>query len=115
MERIPDLQDRMSRLEDAVSGRLDRIESLIREEMRDLQAGQLTDIKGAIDRVERDLKGEHIRLADDQRRLWDRVTDLERRTNEHRGESRGGSRVINMLVGFLASLVGAALALVAKH
>lgn len=76
------LDGRVKQLETLVPDALDRIENLIRDEIKDLKTEQLADIKKSIDRIEVDLNNKHARLADDQRRLWDRLTDVERRENE---------------------------------
>jgi chromosome segregation ATPase len=103
------LQERVNRLEEAITDGLSRIEVLIRQEIKDLKSEQLADIKQTIDRVERDLKGDHNRLADDQRRLWDRVTSLERRENERRGGFRALHAVWLSVSGVLGGLIGFAI------
>lgn len=104
-EGAPGLKERVDRLEGAFTDGLDRIETLIRQEIKDLKSEQLADIKQTIDRVERDLKDDHRRLADDQRRLWDRLTALERRENERTGGFRTMHAAWMSISGILGGLI----------
>jgi chromosome segregation ATPase len=97
------VESRVTKLEDSLNNGLDEIKTLIRQEIQDLKSEQLNDIKGTIDRVERDLKAEHGRLAGDQQRLWDRVSNLERRDNER----QGSKRTIGDISHFISAAIGA--------
>jgi hypothetical protein len=108
-ERIPALEVRLGVVEDALSHGLKRIEDLIRREISDLKAEQLKDIKASIDRVEKDLKGEHQRLADDQRRLWDAVRALELSSGKLHGGSIVLRSVAHSVTGIVAGAIGALL------
>jgi predicted nucleic acid-binding Zn-ribbon protein len=101
------LEGRVTHLETALTQSLARIEGLIRQEIQDLKTEQLSDIKKTIERVERDLKTEFSRLATDQGRLWDRITDLEKRDNLRTGSSRAIDRMWN----FFSALLGGAIAI----
>ena len=105
-EGVPELKVRVDRLENSITAGLDRIENLIRQEIKDLKLEQLADIKQTIDRVEKDLKGDHQRLADDQRRLWDRLTSLERRENERSGGDRRLHGAWISVSGLLGGAIG---------
>lgn len=86
------LDERVNRLEEAIAAGLNRIESLLRQQIQDLKTEQL-----------RDMKDELRRLADDQRRLWDAVRDLEKVRNLN----AGGIRVINSIWNLISAGIGA--------
>lgn len=104
-DRFPALEERVSRIENSVDEGLARIESLIRQQIQDLKTEQLKDIKSTIDRVERDLKNDHTRLADDQRRLWDRLNDLERKDNRRAGEQGTWRVITHTLTGLMSGAI----------
>jgi Rad3-related DNA helicase len=116
-ERIPALERRVARVEDAVDRMPDRVASgftevkdFIRQEIQDLKADHLSSIRATIERVERDLKGEHGRLADDLRRAWDAIRKLEDDRNREAGSRRAtssiGHTVTALLSGSGGGLVG---------
>ena len=109
-ERIPVLEERVARLEHGVTAGLERIENIIRQEIQDLKSDQLKDIKASIDRVERDLKGDHQRLADDQRRLWEAVRTLEKSNNERIGGTKTASAVAHLTSGTVGGTIAAIVA-----
>jgi hypothetical protein len=108
------LETRVTALEGAVNKGLDEIKELIHDEIQELKNEQLKEIKASIDRVERDVREENKRLADDQRRLWDAVRALEADRNANAGAAvtkRSYSHVITGLlsgggVAFIAWLLG---------
>lgn len=101
--RIDAIEERVRRVENAMEAGLDEIKDLIRQEIRDLKSEQLADLKATIGRIETDLKGEHGRLADDQRRLWDAVRVLEKGAVA----STASRRAISSLAHGVTSLFGA--------
>ncbi len=76
------LDGRVTRLEEAISNGLARIEDLLRTSITDLKGEQI-----------KDLKDSYTRLADDQRRIWDAIRELEK----HRDTTAGGQRVWNSI------------------
>ena len=103
------LDNRLTKLENDIPSALQRIEDLIRREIQDLKVEQIRDIKSDITRVERDLKEEAKRLADDQRRLWEATRALEGRENQRTGGGKAlGSigHVLSAGIGGLIALVG---------
>ncbi len=112
-ERIPALERRVAKVEDAVERMPDRVaagfaevKDFIRQEIQDLKADHLNGIRATIDRVERDLKGEHARLADDQRRMWDAIRKLEDDRNREVGSRRATSSIGHMLTALLSGSSG---------
>src|SRR5579863_6803810 len=103
------IDTRVSRLESSLTEGLKEIKDLIVREIQDLKNDQLKDIKGTIDRVEKDLKNDHARLADDQRRLWDRVQAIELRENQNigAGKLRGSIwHIGSMMLGATITAIG---------
>jgi len=95
------LEVRVGKLENALTEGLKDIKQLIVDEIRDLKSEQLADIRGTVDRVEKTLKEELTRLADDQRRLWD---DVQKRAN--RTELDGISARVSATETRLSTLEG---------
>src|SRR4029077_8242830 len=81
-EPIDLLEGRVDSLEKAITDGLSRIETLLRQQIQDLKSEQL-----------KDLKDNYLRIADDQRRLWDAVRALEMA----RSRSDGGGRVMDRI------------------
>jgi hypothetical protein len=88
------LEARMTRLEDSMNAGFARIESMMRKEIDDLKTEQI-----------KDLRESNTRLADDQRRLWDRVTEFERRENVRIGTNRTLGAIGHFLSAGLGGLV----------
>lgn len=106
------LAERITSLEGDFRESLRQLQDLILREIKDLKNEQLADMKAAMARIERDLKDEHTRLADDQRRLWERLNDLERRENQRIGaaKSRGSAwHIFSAMIGGLITVTGTAI------
>jgi Flp pilus assembly protein TadB len=99
MAEIAALDNRVTRLENQISDGFERIENLLRQEISDLKKEQIDDLKKA-----------NERLADDQRRMWDRLVDMERRENRRAGDHSGSHRVIGAIWAFLCAAAGGAIA-----
>jgi hypothetical protein len=76
------LERRVNSLEQAITDGLTRIETLLRQQIQDIKGEQL-----------KDLKDNYQRLADDQRRSWDAIRELEKA----RSQTAGGARVIDRI------------------
>lgn len=96
MTEVAALEARVTRLEDQISTGFDRIEMLLRQEISDLKKEQIDDLKKA-----------NERLADDQRRMWDRVVDMERRENRRVGDHSGERRAWSAVGHFMSAAAGA--------
>lgn len=92
MSEVDALESRVSRLESQITDGFQRIESLLRAEISDLKTEQINDLREA-----------NKRLGDDQRRLWERVNDVERRENIR----MGGDRKLGSISHFLSAAIGA--------
>lgn len=101
-DRIAGLETRIERIEDAVTAGLDGVKDFIKQEIQELKTEQLHDIKSSIDRVERDSKAAHDRLADDQRRAWDAIRALE----ADRFRRQGGAGAMKALWTSLTAVIG---------
>lgn len=99
MTEVAALDHRVTRLEGDIKAGFERLENLLRQEIADLKSEQITELRKANDR-----------LADDQRRLWERLVDMERRENRRAGESGGSGRVLSALGHFLSATVGGLIA-----
>lgn len=113
-DRVPSLERRVTKVESAVEAMPDRIAKAIaevkdffHEELQELKADHLTGIRQTIERVERDLKGENARLADDQRRMWDAVRKLEDDRNRQVGVRGATSTLRQTLIGLSSGGIGA--------
>ncbi len=82
---------------DHIEGMIERVEALIKQEISDLKTEQIKDLREA-----------NTRLADDQRRLWDRVVELERREVERAGERGGQHKIISAIWAFFIAAAGGA-------
>jgi ferric-dicitrate binding protein FerR (iron transport regulator) len=98
MSEVHALENRVTRLEDQITDGFLRIENLLRQEINDLKDEQLSD-----------LRKQNERLSDDQRRLWDRLTEIERRENRRAGETGHANRILGGLGHFLTALTAAGL------
>jgi hypothetical protein len=107
MTMPPAIEGRVSRLEQTVTDGLSEIKELIVREIQELKNEQLGDIKKSIDRVEKDLKGEHTRLADDQRRLWDQVNGLLYRENQRIGAGNLKNNILHVCSVLVGGLITA--------
>jgi hypothetical protein len=96
MTEVALLDARVTRLEDQITDGFGRIEALLRQEINDIKTEQITDLRKA-----------NERLADEQRRLWDRVVEMERRENHRVGDQNGQHRVLGGIGHFLSAGVGA--------
>lgn len=99
MTEVAALDARVTRLEGQITDGFDRIEGLLRQEINDLKAEQISELRKANDR-----------LADDQRRLWDRLIDVERREHGRDETSSGQSRILGGVGHFLSAIAGGAIA-----
>jgi hypothetical protein len=88
------LERRVNSLEQAITDGLTRIETLLRQQIQDIKSEQL-----------KDLKDNYQRLADDQRRAWDAIRELEK----SRSQTAGGVRVMDRLWMVLGAPVAAAI------
>lgn len=95
MSEVAALEARVDRLETQIGTGFDRIESLLRQEINDLKAEQINELREA-----------NKRLADDQRRLWDRVVDMERRENRREGDHKGQYRILASMGTLVAAIIG---------
>jgi hypothetical protein len=95
MTEVAALDARVTRMEIQISSGFDRIEELLRQEINDLKTDQISDLRKI-----------NERLADDQRRLWDRLVEMERRENRRAGDHSGQSRVLGGIGHFLSAAAG---------
>ena len=91
MNDVTALEGRVTRLENAVTDGFSRIEVLLRQEISDLKAEQITELRKALDRT-----------LDDQRRAWDAIRALEQRWDQR----QGSVRTLGGLGSFLAVIFG---------
>lgn len=103
------LDGRVTNLETMLTQSLARIENLISKEISDLKNDQIKDLKEDVRRVERDLKVEIGRVADDQRRLWEATRALEGRENQRTGAGKSIGWLGNVLAVALSGGIGALL------
>lgn len=89
------LDGRVTRLENQITEGFDRLEMLLRQEISDLKSEQIAD-----------LRKQNERLGDDQRRLWDRLVEVERRENRRAGEHGGQGRILSGIWTFVAAVAG---------
>ncbi len=101
-DTVAALDSRVTRLENQITLGFERIESLLRQEINDLKAEQINELRKANDR-----------LADDQRRLWDRLVEMEQRENLRVGAQGGGLRVLGAIGHFLSAACGGAITWIA--
>ncbi len=97
MSEVAALDNRVTRLEQQITSGFNRLEGLLRQEITELKTEQIND-----------LKKNNERLADDQRRLWERLGEMERRENRRVGDSTGQYRVITAIGHFISAALGAA-------
>jgi len=102
MNDVAALSARVNHLEGDIKSGFERIENLLRQEINDLKTEQINDLRKANDR-----------LADDQRRLWERVGDMERRENRRAGEHGGRNHVLSAIGHFLSAACGGAITWIA--
>lgn len=98
MSEVAALDARVTRMEEQISSGFNRLEGLLRQEITELKNEQINDLKKS-----------NERLADDQRRLWDRVVEMERRENRRAGDSSGQNRVFGAIGHFLSAACGGAI------
>jgi len=91
------IEARVTVIEGQIASGFARIEGLLRQEITDLKSDQISDLRKT-----------NERLADDQRRLWDRLVEMERRENRRAGDSTGQSRVLGA-IGHALSAAGGGL------
>jgi hypothetical protein len=89
------LEGRVDSLEKAITDGLSRIEALLRQQIQDLKSEQL-----------KDLKENYLRLADDQRRAWDAIRELEKARNVRDGGGRVIDRIFDRAAPIAAAIVG---------
>jgi hypothetical protein len=85
------LEGRVTRLENAVTEGFSELKVIVRQEISDLKTEQIADLRKA-----------NERLGDDQRRLWDRVSELERRDHER----KGSGRLVGSITYFMSAGLG---------
>lgn len=95
MTEVAALDARVTRLEDQITSGFERIENLLRQEISDLKTEQISELRKDKDRI-----------ADDQRRLWDRLVEMERRENRRAGDHTGQHRVLGGIGHFLSAGLG---------
>ncbi len=95
MTEVAALDNRVTRLENQITVGFQEIKDLLRQEINDLKAEQINELRKANDR-----------LADDQRRLWEKVFDMERRENRRAGEYGGQHKVLGAIGHFLSAAAG---------
>jgi hypothetical protein len=98
MSEVAALESRVTRLEDQIVDGIERIEKLLRQEINDLKTEQI-----------KDLREQNTRLADDQRRIWDKITQAEAREYTRSGEQGHSKRIMGGLGHFLTALCAAGL------
>ena len=93
---------RIAAIETAVSGltaAVGRLEMLIREEIQDLKREQIAD-----------LRKNNERLADDQRRAWEAIREMENQRSHDRGGFKVAHAALSLFVGIIGAILGAFLA-----
>ena len=98
MTEVAALEQRVTRMEDQITTGFNEIKGLLRQEINDLKTEQINDLRES-----------YSRLADDPRRLWDRVTEKERREIKRTGESTGQHRLLSGFSHFLSVGLGGAI------
>jgi len=76
-----------------------RLENLIKEEITDLKREQIADLRKANDR-----------LAEDQRRAWEAIRELEQTKNRQQGGIGAIHAALMALVGMMSGAIGAVIA-----
>lgn len=102
MSEVAALDARVTRLEGQITDGFDRIEKLLRLEITELKTEQIKELRDA-----------NTRIADDQRRLWERLGDFERRENRRAGDQSGQHRVLGAIGHFLSAAAGGVITWVA--
>jgi len=102
---IAALDKRVSNLESAVTASLNRIETLIRQQIQDLKAEHIGEVRKNLERVEREFKEEEVRCAKDRHETWERLRELEK-SEERRS---GGGNLLGSIGHYLAVLFGGAI------
>ena len=92
VERIPAMMEKLEHLTESVA----RLDDLIRREIQELKSEQIAD-----------LKRQNERLADDQRRAWEAIRNLENSQNQ----AFGGVKAIHGVIGTVSGLIGAVMAI----
>lgn len=98
MNEVTALDARVTHLEEDIRAGFERVEKLLRHEINDLKTEQI-----------KDLRDQNNRVADDQRRLWDRLVEMERRENRRAGDHSGQHRIISGIALFLSTACGGAI------
>ena len=96
-ESIVALEGRVTRLEVACNDGFSRIEMLLRQEINDLKAEQISELRKSLDR-----------LADDQRRVWEQIYDLQRQNNQRIGSGRTIGGISNFISAIIGGVITAA-------
>ena len=95
MTEVTALDNRVTRLENQITIGFQEIKDLLRQEINDLKAEQINELRKANDR-----------LADGQRRLWEKVFEMERREVRRAGEHGGSNKVLGAIGHFLSAAAG---------
>jgi hypothetical protein len=98
MTEVAALDARVTRMELQISSGFDRLEGLLRQEITELKTEQISELRKDKDRI-----------ADDQRRLWDRLVAMELRENQRVGDHTGQHRVLGGIGHFLSAACGGAI------
>lgn len=93
VERIPAMMEKLEHLTEGMA----RLEALISREIQELKSEQIAD-----------LKRQNERLADDQRRAWEAIRNIENKGNQY----YGGVKVMHAIVATVSGLFGAGIAAV---
>ena len=104
MSEVAALDARVTRMEQQISSGFDRLEGLLRQEITELKTEQINDLKKHLER-----------LADDQRRAWDRIVEMERRENRRAGDHSGQHRVLGAIGHFVSAACGGAITWLATY
>lgn len=89
---------RIAAIETAVTGltsAVGRLEALIREEIQDLKREQIADLRKANDR-----------LADDQRRAWEAIRELEKNRSGISAAFKTAHAISSLIVALIGGAVG---------
>lgn len=96
-DAVAALDSRITRVENEITQGFQRIEGLLQREISDLKSEQIAELRKT-----------NERLADDQRRLWDRLSAMENRETLRVGERGGQTRIFSAVGHFISAACGGA-------
>jgi hypothetical protein len=102
MSEVAALDARVTRVETQITDGFDRLERLFRQEINDLKTEQI-----------KDLREWNNRLADDQRRVWDKLNAMEGREYTRSGEQGHSHRIMSGVGHFVTALAASSLTWIA--